>query len=126
MVNIMLPFPPSVNGLFAGKKRRYKSDKYKAWLEDAKDDLTYQKYVDGFKWKNHTGKVKITLLLKAPDKRIRDLDNLLKAVLDFLVTHQVIVGDDSRYVKELCAFWDYKAMEHAGCFVIIEDLPCND
>lgn len=31
MSSFMLSFPPSVNGLFNGKQRRFKSDSYKAW-----------------------------------------------------------------------------------------------
>jgi hypothetical protein len=30
-VSFTLPFPPSVNGLFSGKARRYASPAYKAW-----------------------------------------------------------------------------------------------
>jgi Holliday junction resolvase RusA-like endonuclease len=122
MTTLFLPYPPSVNGLFANRKGgRRKTAKYTAWLNDAAEDLKVAKYYDGFKWKNHTGKVKITLMLKAPDNRRRDIDNLIKPVLDFLVTHKVIAGDDSRYVQSIMAGWWNKRMKESGCFVIIED-----
>lgn len=122
MTSLFLPFPPSVNGLFNGKARRFKSDGYKEWLKEAKADLDAQKYIDGFKWKNHTGQVRITLMLKAPDNRLSDVDNRIKAVLDFLVKHKVIVADDNRYVRSVLAMWE-DSLNQSGCFVVIEDLP---
>lgn len=119
MTSLFLPFPPSTNTLFSGKARRFKSPAYKAWLKEAEADLQFQKYTDGFKWKNHKGKVRICLLLKAPDKRQRDCSNYIKAVEDFLVTHGVIAGDDSRYVRSVYVEWKDDMRE--GCFVVIED-----
>lgn len=116
---LFLPFPPSLNGLFAGKSRRYKSKGYVSWLADAKADIEFTKTMEGFNWQNHTGKVSIILMLKAPDKRIRDADNLAKAVLDLLVSEKVIAGDDSRYVRSLMIQWRDDIMQKAGVFVII-------
>lgn len=115
MTTLFLPWPPSTNTLFSGKARRFKSDGYKAWLTDAYAEYLQQKtHV-----KKHTGKVRISLSLKAPTKARSDIDNRIKSVLDFLVTHQVIVDDDSRYVQSVYAEW--KEMDKACCFVIIED-----
>jgi len=121
MTTLFLPFPPSVNGMFNGKVRRFKSDGYKLWLLDAKRELDIAKYKAGFSWKNHIGKVEVHMLLRAPDNRVQDVDNRIKAVLDFLVTHQVIQGDDSRYVRGISAYWadDVGA---AGCAVEIVDV----
>lgn len=118
MTTLFLPFPPSVNGMFNGKSRRFKSDGYKSWLKEAKIDLDIAKYKAGFSWKNYKGKVEVHMLLRAPDKRVQDVDNRIKAVLDFLVTHKVIEGDDSRYVRGISAYWcDDVGM--AGCVVEI-------
>lgn len=119
MTSLFLPFPPSANGLFSGKARRFKSDGYKAWLKEAEADLLFQKYTDGLKWKNHKGKVRLSILLKAPDKRQRDCSNYIKAVEDFLVSQGIIAGDDSRYVQSVYVEW--KNDMRAGCFVVIED-----
>lgn len=120
MTSLLLPFPPTVNGLFDGKKRRFKSKRYKAWLEEANADLEFQKYHDGSAWQNHAGQVRITLLLKAKDKRARDLDNLAKAVIDLLVSNKVIVDDDSRYLRSL--YMEWKDDMPVGCFVMVEDV----
>lgn len=123
MTSLFLPYPPSVNNMFANRKGgRRKTDEYIAWLKEAKADLDAQKYYDGFNWSNHKGMVNVILMFKAPDKRIRDVDNLLKPVLDFLVTHEVIVADDSRYVQTVHAGWWNNTMKDVGCFVVIEDV----
>lgn len=121
MTTLFLPFPPSVNGMFSGKARRFKSDGYKQWLKEAKVELDIAKYKAGFSWKNHKGKVEVHMLLRAPDNRVQDVDNRIKAVLDFLVKHEVIQSDDSRYVRGISAYWadDIGA---AGCVVQIVDV----
>ena len=123
---IFLPFPPSVNGLFNGKARRFKSDTYKTWLKAAKVEfdaqMEFDKIMAGFSYEgsNHKGEVGLTFLLKAPDKRHRDLDNLLKASIDFLVNQGVIVGDDSRFVRSIYAEWK-DDMPRAGVFIVVKD-----
>lgn len=121
MTNLFLPYPPSTNNLFINAgKRRVKSKSYVAWQKEAQADLEHQKIMDGFKWKNHTGQVRISLLLKAPTKAVADIDNRIKAVLDLLVTNKVIPADDSRYIRSIYAEW--KDDMQTGCFVVIEDL----
>lgn len=123
MTTLFLPYPPSVNGMFANRKGgRRKTDQYISWLSEAKSDLDAQKFFDGFKWENHTGLVDVIMMFKAPDKRIRDVDNLIKPVLDFLVTHKVIAGDDSRFVQNIHAGWWNNTMKQAGCFIVIDDV----
>ena len=122
---MFLPFPPSVNGLFAGKARRFKSDAYKTWLKAAKVEfdaqMEYDKYYAGFAPNTeHKGQVKLTFLFKAPDKRKRDLDNLLKAGIDFIVNQGVIAGDDSRYVRSIYAEWSDLPVQ-AGVFICVSD-----
>lgn len=90
------------------------------WLKEAQADFDHQKLMGGFSWRNHTGQIRVTLLLKAPTKAVADVDNRIKAVLDFLVTNKVIAGDDSRYVRSVMAAW--KDDMKAGCFLVIEDL----
>jgi len=88
-VTFSIPFPPSVNGLFATVgKRRIKTEAYKAWNTAAGLLLNVQR-VPPF-----TGNVSVDIHLKRPDKRKRDLDNLAKATLDLLV-RQTVIQDDS-------------------------------
>lgn len=96
---IQLPFPPSTNTLFAGKTRRYISPQYKRWRTAAGWQLQGQRV------KPITGKVCISVELRAPDKRERDADNYLKAIQDLLVTHRVITGDGRSVVQRISAEW---------------------
>ncbi len=42
---------------------------------------------------------------RAPDRRARDLDNLLKPILDLLVSMQIIEDDKSKIVRSITAHW---------------------
>jgi crossover junction endodeoxyribonuclease RusA len=53
--------------------------------------------------KHYTGKLKVTIEAFRPDNRRRDLDNLLKAVLDSL-THAGVWEDDNLIV-DLRIYW---------------------
>jgi crossover junction endodeoxyribonuclease RusA len=97
-----LPFPPSVNGLYSGgmnTKRRFTSDKYRAWQDMAYIALLQQPA----RMDRHTGPVQVIYLFSQPDKRRRDLANLEKAVSDLLVKH-LIIEDDS-HIKRLHIEW---------------------
>lgn len=83
-VTFTLPFPPSVNGLFAGKGRRYCSKTYKAWK------LAAQSFVPAGLV---AGPYTLELLFDRPDRRARDLGNLEKAVSDLLVERGLVIDD---------------------------------
>ena len=100
-MQITLPFPPSVNGLYSTDfrtKRRFKSKRYNDWCGQAETALFYNKDRSSF-----SEPIKITYIYGRPDKRKRDLANLLKAVDDLLVTYGVI-ADDS-LIHEIHASW---------------------
>lgn len=80
-----LPVPPSVNGLFAGKSRRYKSAAYKAWLQHAGLEINQQKVPPV------SGPYNLTLQLSIKDRA--DVDNRTKPVLDLLVKHRLTPDD---------------------------------
>ena len=96
-----LPFPPSANNLFvnAGKRGRVRSSRYDLWLNEAGWELKSQRP------QKMLGRVAVTIALCPISKRRQDADNLNKAVLDLLVKHQVIEGDDSRFVREVTVRW---------------------
>ena len=98
-VSITLPFPPSVNCLFAGKKRRYPSAAYRRWRQVA--DMT----VMAARVPQVAGPVSISVQLHASDKRPRDADNYLKSLIDCAVRMRVIEADDNRIVRDVRSSW---------------------
>jgi Holliday junction resolvase RusA-like endonuclease len=85
-IQITLPFPPSVNGLYGGGsgQKRFPSKKYKEWIKTCPSLSPFGlnrpcRIVYTFYW---------------PDKRIRDGQNYMKAPLDFLV-NQGVLSDDN-------------------------------
>lgn len=90
MIILMLPIPPSVNALYPGKVRRYKSDAYKAWLKEAWAALLPEKS----KIRKMTTPCSVTYRIGLfSDKRRRDLCNREKALSDFLVAEGVLEDD---------------------------------
>lgn len=92
-LKIILPFPPSVNGMFAqnkhNAKHRFKTKAYKDWL-DSCPKLTEFKI---------SGQCTISYMIFFPDDRIRDGQNYMKAPLDYLCAEGVIEDDNRRIVK---------------------------
>lgn len=91
--------PPSTNNLFLNVAHgRIRSQKYDTWLQEAHVDYLRQRP------KKVTGPVHITMEFQEP-KRKSDLDNRLKAPLDFLVKAGVIEADDQTIVRSISAKW---------------------
>ena len=109
---INLPFPPSLNGLFANRKGgRRKTAKYEMWIADATKMLLRQKF------KQHTGHIAVNIFLTKPDNRRRDLDNQNKAICDLLVAHKIIRDDSD--IQVLHTAW---STGNIGAYIIVEDL----
>lgn len=107
---IDLPFPVSTNAIWRNaRSRTIKSDRYRAWATAAGWAIKEQRPQRVF------GPVHVTMWFEERDKRRRDLDNLAKCTLDLLSEHQIIQGDDSRYVRELNLKWG-----GTGCRVMIQ------
>lgn len=96
---IVLPFPPSVNGTFRQHNGSRLSKRYIAWRDAATVELLRQRPT------KHCGRVALTLEFAAPDRRPRDIDNLLKAPLDLLVKQGIIEDDNIKVVREVTARW---------------------
>lgn len=89
-VELSLPYPPSGNALWRSNRGRvHKSERYTRWLKDA-GYIALEQRPGGI-----VGPYKISIQATRPDKRRRDLDNLLKPISDLLVSVGVI-EDDSR------------------------------
>jgi Holliday junction resolvase RusA-like endonuclease len=88
MLNLWLPYPTSVNAMFAGKTKRYTSADYKAWQAIAGLALNAQSKM------LFDCKIAVTYSIKRPlDNRKRDLANLEKGLSDILVKHKIIKDD---------------------------------
>lgn len=88
MITLVLPVPPSANDLFDGgrkTRRRFKSDRYKAWENEADGCLYQQKHgvVVG----------KYIVEISLPEMMRGDIDNRAKGVVDFLVSRGITPDD---------------------------------
>jgi len=111
-VRYELPFPPSVNNLFATVgKNRIRSARYKAWAKEAGQLIQVQGR------KRVPGSVALAVDLVKPDRRRRDLSNTIKAIEDLLVEMQVI--EDDSLVHALSVQWVDAGVP---CVVTITDL----
>jgi Holliday junction resolvase RusA-like endonuclease len=99
-IEIILPFPPSVNGLYGGGsgQQRFMSKKYKAWLQSCPP---LDERIDG--------PVHIHYRFFWPDARIRDGQSYFKAVTDYLVKEKVIPDDNWKIVDSEC--WSHGGID---------------
>ena len=113
MIKIILALPPSVNSLWrtTATGGMYRSKKYTAWRKTAILNVLLQsgrRKIDG--------PYKLTLEAVRPDKRKRDLDNLLKAASDCLVEAGII--DDSQ-CEHIEARW---VQSENPCTLIVQEI----
>lgn len=115
MLKIILPYPPSVNTYWGFRgSHRYLTDKAK---------LFKQEVLTAFKDSKSIGlgskRLSVTISLFPPDKRVRDIDNVIKSLLDALCQAGAFV-DDSQ-IDRLYVFRD-SITKGGKCEVIIEDI----
>lgn len=111
---IVLPFPPTVNGLYAGGSRgRFKNRKYRDWEEKAHRAIAKQDI------QHFSTPVNVTISYGRPDKRRRDVLNYDKALIDFLTHPTVSVLMDDSLIEKAIVQWDDKVI---GAMVEIEEL----
>lgn len=110
---VHLPWPPSVNhywdagrDLHTGRPRRYLSAKANEFKRVVKLACA----------RNHpcTGRVGIRVDVYPPDRRTRDLDNLLKGLLDSITAAEVILDDCQ--IDEICM--SRRAVHRGGMVVV--------
>lgn len=105
--------PPSTNNLFLnGTKGRFRSQKYDTWLQEAHVDYLRQRP------KKIAGPVNVTMEFREPVRK-SDLDNRLKAPLDFCVKAGIIEADDQSIVRSISAKW---SDEVEGVRITIESI----
>lgn len=100
LVNLTLPYPPSVNHYWRHTSRgtfltsRAKSYRSQVILEVRRQLINLVIL---------TGPLSVSIVAHAPDRRRRDLDNLLKATLDAM-DHAGVYDDDSQ-IRKLSLEW---------------------
>lgn len=89
MISIELPWPPSINHYYRRNGSRMfisiEGARYRVTTE-----LTCLPYRNSFSKKE---RLSVTIYAHPPDRRRRDLDNILKCLLDSLEKAQVFVDD---------------------------------
>ena len=113
MIELTLPWPPQTNNLFRnvpgkgrvltkeGKAYRKKTQYCGLLLEDRSIlPINFP--------------VRVELMLWEPDDRIRDGDNLLKSLLDALVSARVLADDNKKIVRR--GEWEFAGFDkkHGG------------
>src|SRR4051812_17340519 len=92
---IVLPLPPSVNGLYSNRpgKGRVCTPEYRQWKHDAGWALQASPRAQ------FAGPFRVRLLV--PEKMRGDVDGRIKAAVDLLVRHKVT--PDDRFAKSVSA-----------------------
>ena len=111
----MIPIPPlTANSIWrSGKNKIYLNPKYKTWQKEAAWTAINNKI--GLGAKEH-----YSLSIKAgrPDKRRRDIDNIIKPISDLLVAVQYVADD--YLCNKVTAEWSDE-VEKGMVKIIIED-----
>lgn len=96
---LVLSWPPSTNNLFLNVQGRGRvpSKEYAHWRGQAGIELKAQRP------QKFVMPVEIIVELNPPTKRAFDPDGKLKAIIDLLVAHQVIVDDNFNHVRSVTA-----------------------
>jgi len=102
-MRLELPWPPSVNHYW-----RYVVRGKRIVVHISKEGQSYRRNVEaalfGNKIDTFEGPLRITIVLRPPDRRRRDLDNCLKALLDAMEHCRVFLNDSQ--VWQLSIAWD--------------------
>jgi Holliday junction resolvase RusA-like endonuclease len=88
---LLLPVPPSTNNLFRNGSHggRYKTKAYKAWIAEAGWEIMHQRPPT----LHPPLRTCLRVLIEAPIGPNRDIDNVLKPLLDVLTTMGVYADD---------------------------------
>lgn len=108
MTTLTLPYPPTTNNLYRNAgKGRVKTVAYTAWLTVA------GWAIKAAKPEAVPGRYRLSLIADAPDRRARDIDNLIKPVSDLLKKSGVIEEDS--LARSVFAEWSDTPPAKPGC-----------
>ena len=117
MFNVELPCPPSSNRIWRmARGRTIKSKEYRQWLKSC------HAYV-WFKHQEHemyTCPIKVSIIYIPPSKVRKDLDNILKPILDLLELAEVVEND--RLVHQIDLRLDPPHKSNDRVLVSVEEL----
>lgn len=103
-VTVTLPYPPSANQLWRSVRGRVvRSAAYASWLNVASWEVKLA-VARTFDKQGVAGPYALTVLVCPPDRRPRDIDNLLKAISDALAKGGAIKNDS--LCQRIEAEWD--------------------
>lgn len=113
MIKIVLAFPPSANRLWrtTSTGKMHNSPEYVAWRKTAVQNAVLQAGR-----RKISGPYKLTLEVVRPDKRRRDIDNLIKSVSDCLVQAGIIDDSQCEWIE---ARW---VLSEHPCTITIEEI----
>ena len=118
MIYLNLPYPPSINNYWiASGHRRFISQRGR----DFKNDVTA--YCAEWRVPNYGDQpVWVEIILKPRSKKLMDIDNCAKAILDSL-EHAGIINSDVQVERLLIERG--QPIKNGGCRVLIEVLPSD-
>lgn len=112
MITLSLPFPPSANRLWrAFRGRQIKSAEYRAWLLKAQAAIE-SACIGG----SIPGAYHLEIHATRPDRRARDLDNLIKPLSDSLAAAGLVLNDSK--AASIFAAWSPSAPVKGGAITI--------
>lgn len=117
---IDLPYPPSVNRIWrsstqAAGKQVYISPSYRKWKDESNALLMTKR---GWMMRRITGPFSVDIALCPPKGHPRgDLDNRIKAVLDFLQAATIVSND--KLCQLITAYWAHQSTAPEGCRAIV-------
>ena len=111
-INLTLPFPPSLNSYYRfAKGRMYITAKGKQYRKDVAACIDQLESLQP-----ETGAIALRILACPPDKRRRDLDNLLKGLLDALSVKGLGVYVDDSQIMRIWIGWGEQVT--GGCLEV--------
>lgn len=123
-ISLTLPYPPSVNHYWQTRVLR-RGAGYVPQVYVSGDGLRYQqavaKHLNGIP--RFEGRLRVQILVQPPDGRVRDLDNVLKCLLDSL-TEAGVWNDDSQVDSLLVVRGDQT--DGGSVLVLVEALAAAD